>query len=178
MGTIWRHLSKPPQKCWEDWDPVNRFYHSRWVAIVTPTDRPKSTRNRFVIEVFGGVCVLSRCILGFSVGVGDFVIGLSQISSFFSEYQYSIIDRLWQFYFTSNVISKGLLLLYFILRVTRRFSIRDGQWNVWIVLVCRGPWMSTVVLYCWCHSDSASVLLYFTLWKFYGRYEMSFKKTK
>ena len=30
-------------------------------------------------------------------------------------------------------------------------------------LVCRDPWMSTVVLYCWCHSDSASVLLYFTL---------------
>ena len=29
-------------------------------------------------------------------------------------------------------------------------------------LVCRGPWMSTVVLYCWCHGDSASVLLYFT----------------
>ena len=30
-------------------------------------------------------------------------------------------------------------------------------------LVCRGPWISTVVLYCWCHSDIASVLLYFTL---------------
>ena len=29
-------------------------------------------------------------------------------------------------------------------------------------LVCRGSWMSTVVLYCWCHSDGASVLLYFT----------------
>ena len=28
-------------------------------------------------------------------------------------------------------------------------------------LVCRGPWLSTVVLYCWCHSDSVSVLLYF-----------------
>ena len=27
--------------------------------------------------------------------------------------------------------------------------------------VCRGPWMSTVVLYCWCHSESASALLYF-----------------
>ena len=34
-------------------------------------------------------------------------------------------------------------------------------------LVCRGPWMSTVVLYCWCHSDSASVFLYFTfVWKY------------
>ena len=30
-------------------------------------------------------------------------------------------------------------------------------------LLCSGPWMSTVVLYCWCHSDSASVLFYFTL---------------
>ena len=30
-------------------------------------------------------------------------------------------------------------------------------------LVCRDPWMFTVVLYYWCHSDSASVLLYFTL---------------
>ena len=30
-------------------------------------------------------------------------------------------------------------------------------------LVCRGPLMSTVVLYCWCQSDGASVLLYFTL---------------
>ena len=30
------------------------------------------------------------------------------------------------------------------------------------------PWMSTVVLYCWCHSDSASVLLYFTLKWQYG----------
>ena len=29
-------------------------------------------------------------------------------------------------------------------------------------LVCRGPGISTVVLYCWYHSDSASVLLYFT----------------
>ena len=36
--------------------------------------------------------------------------------------------------------------------------------GTWSPLVCRGPWMSTVVLYCWCHSDSASVPLYFTLW--------------
>ena len=30
-------------------------------------------------------------------------------------------------------------------------------------LVCRGQWMSTVVLYRWCHSYSASFLLFFTL---------------
>ena len=54
------------------------------MAIVTPTDRHKSVRNRCVIEVFGGVFVLSRCFLDFSLGVGVFVIGLSQISSFFS----------------------------------------------------------------------------------------------
>ena len=52
--------------------------------IVTPTDRPKSAPNRCVIEVFGGVCVLSRCFLGFSVDAGAFVIGLSRISSYFS----------------------------------------------------------------------------------------------
>ena len=42
-------------------------------------------------------------------------------------------------------------------------------------LVCRGPWMSTVVLYCWCHSDSASFLLYFTLGKhIYSPWQMTF----
>ena len=53
------------------------------MAIVTPTDRSKSVRNRCVIEVFGGVFLLSRCFLDFSVGIVAFVIGLSQISSFF-----------------------------------------------------------------------------------------------
>ena len=66
----------------EGWNPVNRFNHTSWMAIVAPADRPKSVRNRCVIEVFGGVFV-SRCFLDFSVGVGAFVIGLSQISSFF-----------------------------------------------------------------------------------------------
>ena len=46
----------------------------------------KSVRNRCVIKVFGGVYMLSRCFLNFSVGVGAFVIGLSQIS-FFSYFQ-------------------------------------------------------------------------------------------
>ena len=67
------------------WDRVNRFnhVHTSWVAIVAPAGRPKSFRNRFVIEVFGGVFVLSH-FLDFFVGVGAFVIGLSQISSFFT----------------------------------------------------------------------------------------------
>ena len=54
------------------------------MAIVTQIDRPKSVDNRCVIEVFGGVYVLSRCFWGVSVGVGAIVKGLSQISSFFS----------------------------------------------------------------------------------------------
>ena len=32
--------------------------------------------------------MLSRCFLDFSVGVGAFVIGLSQISSFFSQFKW------------------------------------------------------------------------------------------
>ena len=31
------------------------------MAVVTITDRPKSVRNRFVIEVLGGAFVLSIC---------------------------------------------------------------------------------------------------------------------
>ena len=54
------------------------------MTAVTPTDRPKSVRNSCVIKVFGGVFMLSRCFLDCSVGVGIFVTGLSQISSFFS----------------------------------------------------------------------------------------------
>ena len=42
------------------------------MAIVTLTDRPKSVYNRCVIEVFGGVFMLSRWVLDFSVGVGAF----------------------------------------------------------------------------------------------------------
>ena len=63
---------------------MNRFNHTSGVAVVTPTDRPKSVRNCCIIEVFVGVFfVLSSCFLDFSVGVEAFVIGLSQISSTF-----------------------------------------------------------------------------------------------
>ena len=40
--------------------PVNRVNHTSWVAVVTPTDRPKSVRNRCFIEFFCGVvCVVT-----------------------------------------------------------------------------------------------------------------------
>ena len=67
----------------EGWDPLNWFNHISWVTVVTPTDRPKSVHNRCVIEGFGGVFVLSCSFFDFSLGVCAFVIGLSQISSFF-----------------------------------------------------------------------------------------------
>ena len=63
--------------------PINQVNHTSWVTEVTPTDRPKSVRNRYVIELFVALFVLSLCPLDISVGVGAFVLGLSQISSFF-----------------------------------------------------------------------------------------------
>ena len=52
------------------------------MAVVTPTDRPKSVRNCCLIELFVALFVLSLCPFDISVGVGAFVIGLGQISSF------------------------------------------------------------------------------------------------
>ena len=65
--------------------PVNRLTTPVGLSVVTSTDRPNSVRNRCVIELFVALFVLSLCLFDFSVGVGAFVIGLSQISSFFSQ---------------------------------------------------------------------------------------------
>ena len=61
--------------------PVN---HTSWVAVVTPTDCPKSVRNCCLIELFVALFMLSLCPFDISVGIGAFVIGLGQISSFLS----------------------------------------------------------------------------------------------
>ena len=61
--------------------PVN---HTSWVALVTPTDRRKSVRNRCLLELFCDVVCVVICTFDISVGVGAFVIGLDQISSFLS----------------------------------------------------------------------------------------------
>ena len=40
--------------------PVSQVNHTSWVAVVTPTDSPKSVRNRCVIELFcGDVCIVT-----------------------------------------------------------------------------------------------------------------------
>ena len=71
--------------------PVN---HTSWVAVVTPTDRPKSVRNRYLIELFVALLVLSLCPFDMSsVGEGAFVIGLSQIFSFLSLLQLTVLSR-------------------------------------------------------------------------------------
>ena len=67
---------------WEGW-ARKLVYHTSWVAVVIPTDRPRSVRNRCVIEYFVALFVLSLCPFDISVGVGASVIGLSQISFFF-----------------------------------------------------------------------------------------------
>ena len=66
--------------------PVNQVNHTSWVAVVTPTDRPKSVRNCCLIKLFCGVvCVVTLgARLTFLLGVGAFVIGLGQIFSFLS----------------------------------------------------------------------------------------------
>ena len=45
----------------------NQFNNTSWVTVVTPTDRPKSSRNRYVIKVlvaFSVVRLLFRDVCG------------------------------------------------------------------------------------------------------------------
>ena len=73
---------------WEGWKFVNRFNHTDWVDVVTPTERPKSVRNRCVIYVLVAFLCRHFLFLEFSVGIRSSVIGLSQISFFFSYAKY------------------------------------------------------------------------------------------
>ena len=45
--------------------PVNQVNHTSWVAVVTPTDRPKSVRNRCVIEFFFALLCCHFALLTF-----------------------------------------------------------------------------------------------------------------
>ena len=113
--------------------PVN---HTSWVAVVTPTDRPKSVRNRCLIELFVALFVLSLCPFDISVGVGAFVIGLSQISSFFSGYGCikrdktdNIVLILMKFY---TLVVK-ILFKHKINKVLYFFGQKSGFWTIKVV---------------------------------------------
>ena len=81
--SFWLHSCCGEWECWAR-KPVN---HTSWVTVVTPTDLPKSVRNRCVIELFYGViCVVTLPFWQFCWG--GFVIGLSQIFSFFSSHRW------------------------------------------------------------------------------------------
>ena len=59
---IFKRVSFWLHGCCGEWEvgPVNQVNHTSWVAVVTPTERPKSVRNRCVIELFCGVvCVVT-----------------------------------------------------------------------------------------------------------------------
>ena len=59
---IFKRVSFCLHSCCGEWEggPVNQVNHTSWVAVVTPTDRPKSVRIRYVIELFCGVvCVVT-----------------------------------------------------------------------------------------------------------------------
>ena len=76
---------------------------------------------------------------------------------------------LWHFLYSVSLHPVSSLHIYTFV-VSRAFmagaasQVGDADSSGYLVspLVCRGTWMSTVVLYCWCNSHSASVVLYFT----------------
>ena len=78
---------------------VNQVNHTSWVDVVTPTDRPKSVRNRWVIELFVVPFVLSLCPFDIFVGVGAFIIGLCNLFHFLLVQD----DEVW-----SKIISEGI----------------------------------------------------------------------
>ena len=58
------------------------------MAVITPTDRPKSVRIFCVIKVLDGPFVFSHYFLDFSVGEGAFIIGVRSLP-------FSLIYKLW-----------------------------------------------------------------------------------
>ena len=89
--------------------------------VVTPTDRPKSVRNRCIIEFFVALFVFSLYPFYNSVGIGASVIGLSQISSFF----------LYVYFFNFNFYKKRNIdvnvfppLFYFFMN--KVYALRNG----------------------------------------------------
>ena len=74
--------------------------------IVTPTDRPKSVRNRYVIEVFGGVFVIFTLLLGLFCGCRGFCHRTeSDLFLFLLMWVYGLLSQDWVRYlsFSHNI---------------------------------------------------------------------------
>ena len=62
--------------------PVNQVNHTSWVAIVTPTDRPKSDRNRSVIDCLWCCLCCHFALLAFLLVWGLFSLAGSDLFLF------------------------------------------------------------------------------------------------
>ena len=63
---------------------MNRFNHTSGVIALTLTDRPEAVHNRCVTKFLVPFFRCHVLVWIFCVGVGAFVSGMSQISTFFS----------------------------------------------------------------------------------------------
>ena len=59
--------------------PLNHVNHNCWIGVFTPSDRPQSVRNGLVVLTFWWLLCDVALLVYFSVDVGTFVKGLSQI---------------------------------------------------------------------------------------------------
>ena len=62
--------------------PVKPVNYTSWLAVVTPTDRPKSVRNRYVSNFLWRCLCCHFALFDISAGVGVFVIGLIESDLF------------------------------------------------------------------------------------------------
>ena len=146
------------------------------MAVVTPTDRPKSVRNRCLIELFCDVVCVGILPFwhfcwcrGFCHRTGsDLLLFVFLLLRYYLNEQWRELDWLRIVREARYIDILSLLKPNFFRLFTSWIPLFADGLHVHALghlvspLVCRGPWMSIVVLYCRCHSDGASVLLYST----------------
>ena len=147
MQTFWLEYK-------DKWDKITRIY----VIVIT-------VHQFFYILHFCHTCSLCRVELVVQFPARDSTQVLSCL--------FPGVLWLWHFLYSVGQHPVSSLHIYPLLCCGHSWRVRLAKQETLIppghlvsLLVCRGPWMSAVVLYCWCHSDSASVLLYFTYWNF------------
>ena len=114
---------------WEGW-AVNQVNHTRWVAVVTPTDRPKSVRNRYVIELFCGVvCVVTMPFWHFFSCRG--FCHRTESDLFLFLFTYNLIRKIWTIKTDLKVVSYPLIVFY------RKFRSVKFKWCYPVSVHCQ-----------------------------------------